>query len=701
MKVKGIFILIFLLGFSQLFAQGYDPDQLPARKLKKYGISALEIGDPYTAADLLGRYIKYNPDNPKTLFLYAEALRQSRNYAEAEKQYQALNDKSPDSYPLSYYYKGLMQKALGKYEEAEKSFNLFRKKYTDGKDAKQWRMLAYSEIKGLRNARYLVDTIPLNVDIIHLDAPINRAHQEQAPIYYNDSMMIFTSLQSDTSIYYSLNDSSAEIPVRQLYVATLVDSSWKFLSELPGPFNEPGVNTANGSFSPDGKRFFFTRCHDIDLGNTVCHIYESKWVDGDWQDPEPLNKLINLPKYTSTQPSVGTYSHANRPDRDILYFSSNRPEGMGGMDIWYSLYDPKTEDFLEPRRLSSRVNTRGNEISPFYDNVTKTLYYSSDAEPGLGGMDIFKSTGQRSKWEEPINVGYPINTGYDDQYFVLNRNQKEGFFTSNRPGGTALKNETCCDDIYSFRFRDHIDILLTGTFFEFLNSDRIVNDISKLSKDSLREIPTADISIFLVDANGVSIPITTVTGTEDGGFSFDLQKDKTYKVFLTKTGFLSKEFTLNTFNITASKTIVHDVVTNKLPEKPLVLENIYYEFNSDKLTPGAMMSIDTTLLVILNENPNIVIELSSHTDSKGSDSYNEVLSQKRANSVVKYLISKGINPARLVAKGYGETMPVAPNENPDGTDNPEGRAKNRRTEFKILRTDYSAPDTGDDDDDGE
>ncbi|NJK86637.1 MAG: OmpA family protein [Bacteroidales bacterium] len=416
----------------------------------------------------------------------------------------------------------------------------------------------------------------------------------------------------------------------------------------------------------------------------------SKKAGDQWQTPEKLPPAINDPNYTATQPALGRTAKTNR---EIIYFVSDRPEGKGGLDIWYTVWNEKSNIYSRVKNSGSKINTIADEMTPFYDLPSRTLYFSSTGLPGIGGLDIFKAFGERGKWTSIENVGYPLNSSYDDLYFTVGQTGEEGFLVSNRPGGNSFNNETCCDDIYAYRWNEFTRITVTATIYPF-EKDRFgrKKDLSGFDfmnpSESTKPLKEAIVALYMQDKETKEYVFMEryVTG-EDGKFYFNLRPDQEYQFKMEGFQYFDSEMYLSTLGFNFSDTIEFPPVwVNVLTNKPIVLENIYYDFNSAELRDVAKNVIDTTLLVLLKEAPEFIIEIGAHTDSVGGAEYNLNLSQERANSVVKYLISKGIPSERLVAKGYGMEIPVAPNSNPDGTDNVQGREMNRRTEFRIVGT---------------
>ncbi len=269
----------------------------------------------------------------------------------------------------------------------------------------------------------------------------------------------------------------------------------------------------------------------------ICAIYVSTIdEDGKWSEPVMLDEKINNPKYTSTMPSVGTESQKGN---DVLYFVSNNPKkGKGKFDIWYTVYYKNKKTYSAPRNAGSKINTKGNELSPYYDNETHSLYFSSDGLPGIGGFDVFRAVGDLNKYSPSENMGLPINSSVDDIYYSESKNRGEGFIISNRIGGNFLKNETCCDDIYSFKRIEYIKLALEG----------IVKEKQESAKSITKLIDSANIAMYIKDnKNSENILIKNLTSDIFGGFSTKLETNYEYvftrkRLPLTMFGRLSLSF---------------------------------------------------------------------------------------------------------------------------------------------------------------
>ncbi len=688
-----ISLIIFLSVFSvSCYAQPNETmKHLSKWKVKGFAKNSQRLGDTYSAIEYFEELHKNQPNNTDYCMSLGHLYYKARNYPMAKEYFSLAYDNDKDVFIDALYFQALMEKMMGDYDKAKEDFQKFTKAAKGSSFEQDYKKITKNEIEGCDLAKRKLDSA-LKVVIYHLDTSINKAHVELSPYPMGKDNIIYGSLKADTIKYIDLQDSSQKMPVRQIYTAKRVGDKWQSTGIFDGPINKSDENTCNGTLSPDGNRFYFTRCKQNWKSKTICEIYLSKKIDGKWGEPEKLNAEINDPKYTSTQPAIGTDSKLNA---EVLYFVSDREGGRGGTDIWYSVFNEKKNFFRSPRNAGNRINTIGDETTPFYDMDSRTMYFSSTGWPGMGGFDVFKNTGELSSWINPVNIGYPINSCTDDIYFVVGKNKEEGFLVSNRKGGVALLSETCCDDIYEYKWSEYIHVGVTGKIFAIKDSS-----IFKQLEHQIEETKFIDdydpneridplykqaVNLFLVSEGKERIFIKADTTKENGEYFFDLEPGKEYKIVVENYGMFNKELTVDTRKIIKSDTLRLDAIyINILPKEPIIVKNIYYDFDDWKLTESSKLVIDTTLFKILMDNPRIVVEIGSHTDSKGEDKYNEKLSQKRAESVVKYLIEKGIDKERLFAKGYGESASIAKNDNPDGSDNPEGRQMNRRTEFRIV-----------------
>ncbi|HXH18512.1 MAG TPA: OmpA family protein, partial [Chitinophagales bacterium] len=334
--------------------------------------------------------------------------------------------------------------------------------------------------------------------------------------------------------------------------------------------------------------------------------------------------------------------------------------------------------YTDPKNAGPKINSDRDEATPFYDAASGTLYFSSNGLVNMGGYDIYKASGSASKWDEPVNIGYPINSSTDDMYFTITGDGKRGYFVSNRPGIISIRSETCCDDIFSYEYIKIIHVAVMGFVYD---------------EDDTTHTPieNARVGLALESSEGIlqNIPIGEDTIVNRTPYFFSLNLEKDYRVTGSAEGYLSNSATFHTHGITRSDTLWVDIYLKKLViDKVYRLRNVYYDFDKWDLREISKKTLDTVYNLMI-ENPLIIVEIGSHTDTRATSQYNISLSQKRAESCVNYLIGRGIPKERLVAKGYGETRLL--DDCRKYPDCPEDNSKdcpchqnNRRTEFKVI-----------------
>lgn len=625
---------------------------------EKKATKAFRLGKYQTTIDIYKDQLAKNPDDGRANFFVAESYRLSNRLKEAEPYYAKAGGNGIPEDSVKFYY-GQSLEVNGKYDAARKVWQ----EVVKDAESEKFKERVQGELAGLdylkqlneKESYYRVKNLEL----------VNSPASEYSPVHLNDELY-FTSSRGNGKVYEATGT-----PFTDIYKVTskgaIVDLAT--LAPLPEGINDENINDGCVTFTPDGKIMVFAKGNTGKRrGSSDVDLYLSRFRNGNWSEPVPLN--INDPEAWDSSPAFSQ-------DGRTLYFASNRKGrgrqmvGYGGTDIYSAQMDSRGR-FSRIRNLGPEINTPGNELFPYVADDAK-LYFASDGHPGFGGLDIFvvKRAGGKNVIE---NLGQPVNSTGDDFGIFLFRADR-GFFTSNREGGKGD------DDIYTFVNEDPnlkvVNYYLQGVTY---------------TPDSagLRVLPNTRVS--LVDSEG-QLMQDYVTGT-DGKFFFRVYENEDYELIGETDGYLVKRQPYTTrgkmvdpntltqliTNVTLDTTIVLEKIElNKI----FVLENIYYDLDKAEIRPDAARELDK-LVQILIDNPEIKIELSSHTDSIATVEYNMDLSQRRAESAVNYMIQRGISPDRMVAKGYGELKPIARNTNPDGTDNPEGRQRNRRTEFKIL-----------------
>ena len=652
-----IFLIISLL--TPIFSKAQTVQNLNPKQSLKMADYLYNIGSYFNAISYYERVYEKQSNNAYAVNQIAQAQMLLRDYKESEKWFKVLQDLNVDTYPEAGYYYALCLKYNGKFTEAKTAFNKFEKTYK-GLNASLMKKKSKLQAEGCDLAIQMF-AHPDTVKVEHLGANVNAPYTEFGPVPVGNDELLYSSLKSDTIII--LDDKKRNQSFAQFYsVPKLTDSTFGESSLYSGmPINDKDSHNGNGAFSADKKRFYFTRCKMDD--NTMkmhCDIYMCELKkEGKWSNPVKLPAEVNSDS-TQTHPAVG-----NSKEGEVLFFSSNRAQGTGGMDIWYSV--KKGDTWSAAMNLGKKINTLGDDITPYYDSKNFTLYFSSNGWAGMGGYDVFKSKGSLKKWEPAKNMGYPINSSVDDMYYTLSDKKYIGYVVSNRPGTISVKSETCCDDIFEVRYPRVIYYAVRGYVFDAKTKMKlpgakvimVSNDTIKWGKDQ--------------------------SSKKDTMYFWDTQALMTYKLAADKEGYFSNDASFSVVRkYDDNDTMRVDIYLTPIPPKePIVIENIFYDFNGAGLRPESFKGLDS-LYNLLVANPTIQIEIRSHTDGKGTDKYNDPLSQKRAESVVSYLLNKGITKDRLVAKGMGKRELLVKETTEDGKDCESCRQLNRRTDFKII-----------------
>jgi len=621
--------------------------------IEKKALKTFNRGEYQNAINLYQKVLDRNPG--KANYFIAESYRLSNRIKEAEQFYAKAKGIGINVDTVRFYYAQSL-KANGKYAEAENVFQELAKSATDEKVKR----FANAQINGLKEIEAVKQTKSF-YRVKNLEA-LNTPAGEYSPVFLNNELF-FTSNRGSGKIYAAEGK-----PFSNIYKVASRGANVDLATLLPlsQAINTDGVNDGCVTFSPDGKTMVYAKgnsgkkkdSEDVDL-------YISRFRNGEWTPGMPITGSVNTPNHWESTPAFS-------PDGRTLYFSSSRPGGQGGLDIYSARMDARGR-FSQVKNLGAEINTPGDEFFPYMSEDGK-LYFASDGHPGFGMLDMFVVN--RVNGRNVIqNLGEPMNSNADDFGIFLFRPDR-GFFTSNRADGKGD------DDIFTFVNEDP-NLKIVNYFLQ-----GIAYTPDKSGK--LQILPNTKVS--LLDNKRESMT-DYVTGN-DGKFLFRVYPDEDYELFGEADGYLTKRQPYSTRSKTVNPATLKDLVTNITLDtlivlekielnKIFVLENIYFDFDKADITPQAAIELNK-LVDILKDNPIIKIEMGSHTDSVGTNDYNIQLSQRRAESTVRYLINAGISSERLTAKGYGENKPIARNTNPDGTDNPVGRARNRRTEFKIV-----------------
>ncbi len=647
-----IFTLVLLL-----------PVALSAQKQKtERAYSAYQAGSYYDAIDLFKDvYSKTRDKQAKAemVFMVSECYRLINDPKNAELWYKrAVRSAFPR--PEAQYWLAESTKKLGRYPQAIEEFRKYRQLVPGDPRTEQ-------QIRACELAiEWQASPESYNVEELK---EVNSRNSDFSPAFGRDDngLLWFTSSRDDAQgnkEHGATGQSFSDI------FETRLDKKAKWSTPVPVDFLNSEFEDGTPSFSSDFTEVYFTRCEAGKRESKGCVIMYSTREGTRWSNPVKLELLAD--SLVAAHPSVS-------PDGQTLYFVSDMPGGLGGKDLYRSTRTSPGSPWSRPENLGTDINTRGNELFPFI-REDGTLYFASDGHIGMGGLDIFRATPQAGDSWIVNNMRPPINSPADDFGITFEKGAEKGIFSSSRKGRGV-------DDLYTFEMPP------------------LLFSITGLVKDEKSGLPVQGATVQLIASDGANMQ--TETGNA-GDFKFSLRPEVDYIFLASMRGFLNGKEKETTRGQDKSREFMATILLTPI-DRPIELPNIFYDFGKWDLRPESMVSLDK-LVETLNDNPNVTIELMSHTDSRDTEEYNMDLSQKRAQSVVNYLIGKGIASDRLTARGYGEGSPKvvdaviiedAPFLRSEATLNEQyinslaseeqkeiAHQINRRTEFRVLRTDY-------------
>lgn len=587
----------------------------------------------------------------------AMSYKKTFDYHHAVKHFKATADKG--SYPEDRYHYADALMRVKQYEEAvinfEQYLNSDKKTDSLGKIAQ----------KSMTGCYYAMDSSNVKGEVMVTmadTATINKGTASFAPMFWGGPRKIIFTSAREGGVVLDPSKQQSEFLCDLYWMEMEDDSTWGKPHNFGRPVNT-GMHEASGSFSADDI-MYFTRWSDEKRKEQ--NVYLARMMNGKYFEALKLDSAVNMPGYKSINPFV-TF------DGEQLYFSSNRPGGKGGMDLWVIKLDEQGNPVGKPQNLGEPINSPYDEVTPFFHQVSSTLYFSSNGHPGVGGLDIFKSSYNvdDEAYAAPINLGMPINSSKDDAYIIWDRFLKKGFFSSDR--------EDCptghCYDIYEIS-NGPISFSLSGYVYNAETDEIIPNAL-----------------VTFKDVKGEMEPFFLTTD-EKGYYETPLQAEQELFVKAQKVKFFADAATVKTTGLTETTALEQDFYLKPQPSEGTEIEipGIEYDYNKATLRPNSMAVLDK-LADFLTLNDNLSVEIKAHTDCRGRDEYNMKLSQARAQSCVDYLVQKGIKLERLIPQGYGETQPIPGHEcatiealkNKDKAKFEEMHQKNRRTAFRVTK----------------
>ncbi len=652
-----LFVFISFIVFSQLVT-AQPISTVPLDVMLDTGDEQVEKKDYVNALDWYEQAYKEQKDKDLALEI-AYLQYKLRDYEDAGRWYKRILDRDKENEFLEdRYLYGKTLKAQGKYQEAAEQFRMF----IDSSESPEIIVLAKNELQGID----MIDKYEENIGTVvsFAEKDINSGFTELSPRQYQDGTLYYSSIPAKKQIEVDYTD---EEHFARIYTVSKTDKGYEDPTPLGTHINRQGYHTGNLAFSRDGRRMYFTRA--VLYGNDLdeSKLYVSTKSDTDWSPPMEIEGLNG--DFQIKHPTVGELF-----GNEVIYFVSDMEGGIGGFDIYYSTVTG--DSYAAPVNLGPSVNTAQDEATPFYQDGS--LYFSSEGYPGLGGYDIYSTTWDGSKWSEITNMGFNYNSSYDDLYFNMNGDGTNGFIVSNRldKAKRSVKGKSCCDDIYEFNIREII-----------------IDLIVEVSED---KGPLEGAKIRLIDESEATDP-KEKSNPDGNEFQFLLDGDRSYRAIVTKEGYYPDTILFNTSGIIDDFTVnkkskLKPIPVEVVPEEPeyetitinqsIRLNNIYFDFDDWKILPDAERDLGS-LLELMNKYPTMVIELSSHTDAQGVSTYNQKLSQRRADSTKKWLLDKGVADERIKPVGYGEAQILNQCVNGVRCDDDEHRF-NRRSEFKII-----------------
>ncbi len=676
--MKNITVLLFILITGITLAQNvpFEKSAFPDKKDEfKEARNQLKMGDElfdygeggYRGA--LPYYLKaqaFNPNNDLLNFKVGFCYTHTHERAKCIKYFQRAYELNPTIDKKIHYFLGYAYHLEMNWDKAIAEYEQYKATVKDATEIKATNKRIYE----CQSGKELIKN-PVRVFIDNAGANVNTQYNDYTPVISADeSVLMFTSRRVGTTgdaIDEGLNE-----PMEDIYVSYKEGKNWSKAANLGAP-----VNTINHDavvcLSPDGQKLI-----SFNGKKNGGDLFISLLEGNKWTEPDNMGKAINTKGH---EPSA-TFSF----DGKIIYFVSDRDGGLGDHDIYVTNTNAKGK-WESATNAGSILNTEYNEDGVFMLPDGKTMFFSSKGHNSMGGYDIFKTTYENGAWTKPLNMGYPINTPNDDVFFQLAANGIHGYYSKAANDGLGGQ------DIYKLTLlgpekqplllnEDNLLASVAAPVSDF-KAEKIISSGPKMTvlKGVIRDDKTKqplEAQIELVDNTANELIATFKSNSTTGKYLVSLPFGKNYGIAVKKDGYL---FHSENFDIPASadyQEVEKNVDLKKVEVgQSIVLRNIFFDFDKATIRPESANELER-LIKLLNENPTLKIELGSHTDSKGSDDYNQKLSQSRSQSVVSYLITKGIATDRLVAKGYGETVAVATNDTDDG------RQQNRRTEFKIL-----------------
>ena len=647
----------------------------------------------YTLAlPIYQKALALEPDNPEALFGVGTGFLNGKHREKALPFLQKLYKMRPQ---YSDQLKGELAEAYqinNLFKEAEKLFKEMEKDLQKQLEAVGRDKSKHAELEeNIKHCQKLIKeciygenyvNAPVNAQIENVGKIINSHFPDYAPVISSDeSIMVFTSRRDDTT--GDCKDPSDGLPCEDMYISFQKDGIWSAPKNIGSPVNSKR-HDACIALSPDGKELFIYRDDARGTGD----IYYSKSKDGiTWSSVKEF-EAVNSREHETSISITADYS--------TVYFSSNREGGSGKLDIWKCQKNEKG-DWGKPENLGASINTPYNEDAPFITPDGKTLYFSSIGHSTMGGYDIFKCEWKDGKWSKPENLGFPINTADDDIYFVISANGRHGYYSSPKEGGVGEK------DIYvvimpqqdmgliTARKRED-EIKFNVPTIKVIEPPKITITTTEQKVRSLLRGKVTDkttkmpieADLAIIDMADNEVIADQRTNAVSGEYKQDpIPEGHTYLVRAEKAGYLFDSQTVTIPKSDKDQEYIVDLELEKMQKGAKARLRVFFDFDKATLRKESDPDLER-FVTFMKKYTTTKVEIAGHTDNIGTDQKNKILSTQRAKMVMDYLIERGIDETRLRYQGYGFHKPIAKNQKTDGSDNPDGRQLNRRTECEIV-----------------
>lgn len=632
-------ILLIILGAGNANAQRYYSANKKAIAQYEKTIKYWLQGKTVQAIKGFEKTLEIAPDFIEANFMLGDIYIDTKDMEKAKKYY--LNGVLTDSsyYTKGWYWLANIEMNDGNYDMAKQYFSIF---LTLDKDNKDLQPLANKGIKEAEFREYAIAN-PIPFTPQNMGKMINTPYDEYLPALTADEQtLVITRKEPRKSTTTAMTPEEEDF-----YISTLdTNGNWTMAERVSEPLNS-NDNEGAQCISQDGRFIVFTICGEGGLGS--CDLYWSKKIGDRWSKPRNLGAAVNS-RYWDSQPSFSI-------DGKTLYFTSNRPGGKGGKDIWKTTLNENGR-WNKAVNLGNSINTTQDETCPFIHYDDQTLYFASNGHIGMGGFDIFYSRKLNdTTWSMPTNIGYPINTSGEEMNLIVGASGNTAIFSSDKLDGYGGQ------DLYSFElYEDARPVPTTymkGIVFDEKTNQPLAADFRIIDLENENEVVSA-----------TADPVT-------GSFLISLPVNKNYALNVSMDGYLFHSENIELLSGTPDEPFLKNVGMKQLSVgESVVLKNVFFETNKYDLKDESRVEL-MKLHSFMQNNPAVSIEISGHTDNVGNDNDNQILSENRAQAIYNFLIENGIEADRLSYKGYGETQPI------DTNDTEEGRANNRRSEFKV------------------